>query len=313
MNDLVQGHEALKNFLDGIHGPFYVIRIKKQDSPKCQWCDDERMITLVAPDGQKVKEPCWCSLTVETVGCTVVPVAFRNSLLTENLFPCDITFSTEALEEDITFRNIYELSKWLNKRAESKWELEHGLYTSVQKAVEAIRACGLKELFDAPEDPGLWPANQMLESPPGCEELENIIDSLARVPLYEVSLKEAWADRKCPLCGRGRMITAVGPNGQTARIPCSCSKNKKLRPVYRLTRDWSPTGSVHHPLLKKPICFKNDRYSHGSADMFLLEPDETMYEKPFIYAFFRDEQQAIAWARGCCRFLNRKRKKERTR
>lgn len=311
MNDPVQGHEVLRNLLDGIHGPFYVIRIKEQEGSKCQWCDDERMITLVAPDGQMVKEPCQCSLTVKAVGCTVVPVAFKECELTGNLFPCNITFTSEALEEDITFHDVCELSKSLNIRSKWKWDLEHGLYTSVQKAVEAIKACGLHELFDGAGDSGLWPANRMLESIPGCKEIEDIVYSLVPVPLYAVSLKEAWADRKCPLCDRDRMITAVGLNGQTARIPCSCSRNKKLRPVYMLTRDWVPTGSIHHPLIR--VRFRNGKYWHGKTDVFLLEPNETMYEKPFIYAFFRDEQQAIAWARGCCRFLNRKRKKERTR
>lgn len=44
-----------------LESQLYVIIASPVDSPKCKYCDDERMITLTSPDGQSIRVPCQCT------------------------------------------------------------------------------------------------------------------------------------------------------------------------------------------------------------------------------------------------------------
>ena len=59
MEDITR--ELVREKFAPLNKQLYVIVASPADSPKCEYCDDERMITLTSPDGQSIRVPCQCS------------------------------------------------------------------------------------------------------------------------------------------------------------------------------------------------------------------------------------------------------------
>lgn len=53
--------ELVRERFAPLNSQVYVIIASPAASPKCEYCDDERMITLTSPDGQSIRVPCQCT------------------------------------------------------------------------------------------------------------------------------------------------------------------------------------------------------------------------------------------------------------
>ena len=53
--------ELIRERFQPLNDQLYVIVASSADTPKCEYCDDERMITLTSPDGQSIRVPCQCT------------------------------------------------------------------------------------------------------------------------------------------------------------------------------------------------------------------------------------------------------------
>ena len=75
MEDITR--ELVRERFSPLNGQLYVIIASPTDSPKCEYCDDERMITLTSPDGQSIRVLCQCSYS-HTYEYSVVKAEIMN-------------------------------------------------------------------------------------------------------------------------------------------------------------------------------------------------------------------------------------------
>lgn len=154
----------------------------------------------------------------------------------------------------------------------------------------------LRASSDAAAEDGrrLNEAKQMI-APDGYRRApEKFLESIEE-PAWSIISYRLYAKPKCQHCGRTRMVTAVGPNGQKENIPCSCSEGAE--DAYLIVqRRVVFTGIGEYPAILLYLNYGSTEYSFVHKDRF--NPPEgtaSTYRKPLI---FSTEAMADAFARA---------------
>ena len=132
-------HTVLREQLERLLSAGYLVSFHSQPAPKCGFCDDERMITLAAPDGQNIRVPCRCSKDeIRTYSAEPIVKMEPESL---TVIRC---FTAEEAE------NIYSDGRRIRlDRIDTKDEMKasdlysYAAFTTKKKAEDAIRRAGL--------------------------------------------------------------------------------------------------------------------------------------------------------------------------
>ena len=128
---------VLKERMEKLTSACWIVETVSHPAGKCQYCDDERMIVLTAPDGQTVRVPCDCR-TASVKGYRAVKAHVKpESLMAAKLYRLGHENDPNEDGRYVRFANIDRVNP------ETVRELMDSAYTSCQLAQEAILSLAL--------------------------------------------------------------------------------------------------------------------------------------------------------------------------
>lgn len=128
---------VLKERMEKLTSACWIVDTVSHPSGKCQYCDDERMIVLTAPDGQTVRVPCDCRTASVKSYRTVKAHVKPESLMAAKLYRLGHENDPNEDGRYVRFENIDRMNP------ETVRELMHSAYTSCPLAQEAILSLAL--------------------------------------------------------------------------------------------------------------------------------------------------------------------------
>ena len=130
-------HLVLKERMEKLVSACWIVETVSHPAGKCQYCDDERMIVLTAPDGQTVRVPCDCRTASVKSYRAVKAHVKPESLMAAKLFRLGHENDPNEDGRYVRFENIDRM------HPETVMELMDSAYTSCQLAQEAILSLAL--------------------------------------------------------------------------------------------------------------------------------------------------------------------------
>lgn len=130
-------HLVLKERMEKLTSACWIVDTVSHPAGKCQYCDDERMIVLTAPDGQTVRVPCDCR-TASVKGYRAMKAHVKpESLMAAKLYRLGHENDPNEDGRYVRFENIDRM------HPETVRDLMNSAYTSCSLAREAILSLAL--------------------------------------------------------------------------------------------------------------------------------------------------------------------------
>lgn len=130
-------HLVLKERMEKLTSACWIVDTVSHPAGKCQYCDDERMIVLSAPDGQTVRVPCDCRTASMKSYRAVKAHVKPESLMAAKLYRLGHENDPNEDGRYARFENIDRM------HPETVRELMDSAYTSCSLAQEAILSLAL--------------------------------------------------------------------------------------------------------------------------------------------------------------------------
>lgn len=130
-------HLILKERMEKLTSACWIVDTVSHPAGKCQYCDDERMIVLTAPDGQTVRVPCDCRTASVKSYRAVKAHVKPESLMAAKLYRLGHENDPNEDGRYVRFENIDRM------RPETVRDLMNSAYTSCSLAREAILSLAL--------------------------------------------------------------------------------------------------------------------------------------------------------------------------
>lgn len=130
-------HLVLKERMEKLVSACWIVDTVSHPAGKCQYCDDERMILLTAPDGQTVRVPCDCRTASVKSYRAVKAHVKPESLMAAKLYRLGHENDPNEDGRYVRFENIDRM------HPETVRDLMNSAYTSCSLAREAILSLAL--------------------------------------------------------------------------------------------------------------------------------------------------------------------------
>lgn len=130
-------HLVLKERMENLTSACWIVDTVSHPAGKCQYCDDERMIVLTAPDGQTVRVPCDCRTASVKSYRAVKAHVKPESLMAAKLYRLGHENDPNEDGRYVRFENIDRM------HPETVRDLMNSAYTSCSLAREAILSLAL--------------------------------------------------------------------------------------------------------------------------------------------------------------------------
>lgn len=130
--------QAVKERFSPLANQLYVISTIFSHAKKCQYCDEEGMITLTSPDGQSIRRRCKCQTDYEKEYCVVKAPVCKVNWNGIYILPDDGRDNTSDNQRWVLFENIDADNFKTSDMTKYVW-------TSKEKAEEALKCFQKKE------------------------------------------------------------------------------------------------------------------------------------------------------------------------
>ena len=130
--------QAVKERFQPLNNQLYAISTIFSHAQKCQYCDEEVMITLTSPDGQSIRRRCKCQSDYEKEYCVVKASVCKVNWNGIYILPDDGRDNTSDNHRWVCFENIDAENFKLSDMTKYVW-------TSKEKAEEALSQLQLTE------------------------------------------------------------------------------------------------------------------------------------------------------------------------